>query len=114
MLSLPQEGEEKGFKCQGDTCPTCFGGLDVLQDELDAAVQHLDGAVLCDQVFGHCRGASTGQGGEGVGPHLLPPPPPLTKPLQPPLPVEFSPLPVAVIRATWSTPMRSASSVARV
>lgn len=30
------------------------------------------------------------------------------------LPVEFSPVPVAVIRATWSTPILSASSVARV
>lgn len=33
---------------------------------------------------------------------------------QPLLPVEFSPVPVAVIRATWSTPILSASSVARV
>lgn len=29
-------------------------------------------------------------------------------------PVEFSPVPVAVIRATWSTPILSASSVAKV
>lgn len=35
-----------------DKGPACLRGLDVLQDELDA-VQHLDGAVLCDEVFSH-------------------------------------------------------------
>ena len=60
ILLLPQEGEKKWFKCQGDTCPTCFRGLDILQDELDAAVQHLDGAVLRNQVFRHYTGSGQG------------------------------------------------------
>lgn len=110
MLSLPQEGEETCFRDQGDNYPTCLRGLDVLQDELDAAVQHLDSAVLCDEVFSHWGGGQAEV--EKVCGHTFPPL--LREPLQPPLPVEFSPLPVAVIRATWSTPMRSASSVARV
>lgn len=36
------------------------------------------------------------------------------QPHEPCWPVEFSPVPVAVILATWSTPILSASSVARV
>lgn len=56
MMSLPQE---RG-KVPGDPYPTCFRGLDILQDELDAAVQHLDGAMLCYQVFSHYRGTGAG------------------------------------------------------
>ena len=47
------EGRESASGTREITCPTCLRGLDVLQDELDAAVQHLDGAVLCDEVFSH-------------------------------------------------------------
>lgn len=57
-------------------------------------MQHLDGAVLCDEVLQPLGGGQAEV--EKVCGHTFPT---LRKPLQPPLPVEFSPLPVAVIRA---------------